>query len=345
MTFLAATDTPILTERRSSVLRYVVQEYIRTAQPVASATISLGVSPATIRNELSALEALGLLTHPHTSAGRVPTDAGYRYFVQHLMAESELNLSERSQIRGEFTSARNEMDQRLQVSTAVLARTAQSAALATAPRSARSHYKHIELVAIHGVKVLLVLVLSDGTVRQQLLDLDQPVEQAELRQTSNELNDRLTAYDAGEVIHATAVLSPFARQVAILIADVMRRLDSEISGQLYRDGLAQVLEEPEFSEGDSVRRIVQVFEQRSILEQVMGELDVERPLHILIAGDGRVPELRDISLILGRYGATDGATGLLGVVGPMRMDYDRSVGAVRFVAGLMSEFVEESYGP
>jgi heat-inducible transcriptional repressor len=155
----------------------------------------------------------------------------------------------------------------------------------------------------------------------------------------------LTAYDAGEVIHATAVLSPFARQVAILIADVMRRLDSEISGQLYRDGLAQVLEEPEFSEGDSVRRIVQVFEQRSILEQVMGELDVERPLHILIAGDGRVPELRDISLILGRYGATDGATGLLGVVGPMRMDYDRSVGAVRFVAGLMSEFVEESYGP
>jgi heat-inducible transcriptional repressor len=298
-------DSSAILERRRSLLRLVIQEYVRTAQPVGSQTIAqlaqLGVSPATIRNDLASLEADGMLTHPHTSAGRVPTEAGYRYFVHHLMMEAEPTPAERTRIRGEFSVARRDMEQWLHVSTAALARTSQSAALATAPRSARSRYKHMELVAIHGVKVLLVLVLNDGAVHQQLLDLDQPVEQ------------------------------------------------SEMSGQIYRDGLAQVLDTPEFSEGDGVRRIVQVFEQRSLLEQIISQIGGpggtgDDSVRVVIAGDGRVPELRQISLVLGRYGVGDQATGLLGIVGPMRMAYDRSVGAVRFVAGLMSEIVEETYG-
>ncbi len=346
-------DTPqTIQERRKRLLRIVVQEYVRTAQPVGSQTLALradvGVSPATIRNDLAALEAQGLLTHPHTSAGRVPTDAGYRYFVHHLMSESELTPAERSRIRKEFSQARQEIDQWLHVSTSVLARTAQSAALATAPRAVHSRFKHTEMVAIYGVKVLLVLVLHDGAVKQQLLDLDQPVEQSELSKTSNELNDRLAGMDTGEILAALPRLSPFARQVAMLACDLMQRLDSQLSGQIYRDGLAQVLQAPEFSEGDNVRRIVQVFEQRSLLEQIMGQLDDAtdgNTLRVVIAGDGRVPELRDISLVISRYGASDRASGVLGVVGPVRMAYDRSVGAVRFVAGLMSEMVDEMYGP
>jgi heat-inducible transcriptional repressor len=265
------------------------------------------------------------------------------------MMEAEPTPAERTRIRGEFSVARRDMEQWLHVSTAALARTSQSAALATAPRSARSRYKHMELVAIHGVKVLLVLVLNDGAVHQQLLDLDQPVEQSELSKTSNELNDLLASLDTAAVRSLMATLPPFARQVAMLVVEIMQRIESEMSGQIYRDGLAQVLDTPEFSEGDGVRRIVQVFEQRSLLEQIISQIGGpggtgDDSVRVVIAGDGRVPELRQISLVLGRYGVGDQATGLLGIVGPMRMAYDRSVGAVRFVAGLMSEIVEETYG-
>jgi heat-inducible transcriptional repressor len=342
-------ETIQLTERRKQLLRAVIQEYVRTAQPVGSNNIShntaLAVSPATIRNDLAALEAQGLLTHPHTSAGRIPTDAGYRYFVHHLLADSELPVDERQGIRLEFSLVRQELDQWLTTSTAVLARTSQNAALATAPRSMRSRYKHMELVAIYGVKVLMVLVLDDGTVKQQLLDLDQPVEQVELSKISNELNDRLSGQNTNEIDSLMTFLTPFARQVALLVTDVMSRLDNQVSGQIFRDGLAHMLDAPEFAGGENVRRIVQVFEQRSLLDQIVGELSDDHDVQVVIAGDGRMPELRDISLVIGRYGVSDRASGVLGVIGPVRMAYGRSIGAVRFVAGLMSEIVEEMYGP
>lgn len=340
---------PALTKRRQDVLRLVVQEYVRTAQPVGSQSGALlsqvDVSPATLRNELAALEQLGLLTHPHTSAGRIPTDAGYRYFVHQLMPTADLPAQERSSVRNELALVRQDPEQWLATSTALLARTTQSAALATAPRSVRNRFKHTELVAIFGAKVLLVLVLQDGSVKQQIFDLDQPMEQNALSETSNELNDRLSGLDAGEVEGALQKLTPFAQQVALLVASALHATDSQLSGQIYRDGLAQILEQPEFADGDPVRRIVRVFEERSLLEQIVGELGSNSDVRILIAGDGRVPELRDISLVISRYGVEDRATGMLGVVGPVRMAYGRSVSAVRFVAALMSEMVGEIYGP
>jgi len=337
-----------LAERRRRILNIVIQEFVQTAQPVGSSTIvqnyDLGVSAATIRNDLAFLEAEGLLTHPHTSAGRVPTDAGYRYFVQHLLTESELPHDERRAIRIQFRQARQELDQWLRLSTAVLARTSQSAALATAPRSARSHFKHLELVEIHDTKVLLVLVLQDGTVKQQLLDLDKPMEQSELSQVSNELNDHLSRANAELVTTKYLILSPFARQVAVLISEIMERIDNHMNGQIYRDGLVQILEAPDFAGADHVRKIVRVFEQRTLLEQVLGEYpDSTTDIQVVIAGEGRYAELQDISLVIGRYGVTDRATGVVGVIGPLRMSYGRTISAVRFVSGLMSEMVEDMY--
>ncbi len=294
---------------------------------------------------MASLEKEGLLTHPHTSAGRMPTDAGYRYFVQHLTATAELSGAERHSIRVQFSQARQEMDQWLRLSTSVLARATQSAALATAPRTSMSRYKHVELVAIRGIKVLLILVLEQGEVKQQLLDLDQPMEQNELSRVSNELNDQLAGLTMGAIGQRFFVLSLFARQVAVLVVDMMRRTDRQGSSQIYRDGLIQILDTPEFAEGENVRRIVQVFEEHSVLEQVVDEYADVDDIHVVISGDGRFAELRDISLVLARYGAIDRATGLLGVVGPLRMSYGHTMGAVRFVAALMSEMVEEMYGP
>jgi heat-inducible transcriptional repressor len=342
-------EPPALTPRQAKLLGIVIQEYVKSAQPVGSSAIvqhyDLGVSSATIRNDLATLEREGLLTHPHTSAGRVPTDMGYRYFVQHLLSDAELPTAERRDIRIQFRQARQELDQWLRLSTSVLARTTQAAALATAPRTSISRFKHLELVAIHGSKVLLILVLQEGAVKQQLLDLDQPVEQEELSRTSNELNAHLVGLSASAIAEKYSVLSPFAGQVAMLVTDLIAGMDRQQSSTIYRDGLMQILDAPEFAEGDNVRRIVQVFEEQSVLEQVVDQYGGMDDIHVVISGDGRFAELRDISLVLARYGVMDQATGLLGVMGPRRMLYGRSMGAVRFVAALMSEMVEEIYSP
>ncbi len=346
--------------RRRRVLSIVIQEYTQTAQPVGGATIAkkyaLGVSSATIRNDLAALEKEGLLTHPHTSAGRVPTDAGYRYFVQHLLAhpKAELSVQERQDIRGEFGQAREELDQWLRVSTAILARTSHGAALATAPRATRSRFKHLELVGIHDTKVLLVLVLQEGTVRQQLLDLDQPIGQSDLSAISNELNAKLQGLSADEInslgglVHQHDDTALLREQVFLLTGEIMGRIDHDGGGQIYRDGLTHILDAPEFSAGESahksVHKIVRVFEQHVLLEAILDEYRAVGGVQVVINGEGRFRELEDVSLVLGSYGVSEQATGILGVIGPLRMSYGRSIGAVRFVAALLSEKIEDMYG-
>ncbi len=338
----------VLTERQRQVLSLVIQKYVETAQPVGSTAIvnhhDLAVSPATIRNELAALERMGLLTHPHTSAGRVPTDLGFRFFVRHLLTEPALTLGEQDAIRRQFGMVRQEMDQWLRMSTTLLARASQGAAVATSPRSMRCRFKHMELVHIHSTKVLLVLVLHEGTVKQQLLDLAKEVEQHVLSRVSNELNDRLVGCDSTGVLQGMGPLLPFAQEVAVLVADTMQRLDQHGDGQVFRDGLAEVLRAPEFAEGENVRKIVQLLEQPALLEQVADDFQLLNTVHVVIAGDGRYEALRDVSLVVARYGVDNHVTGMLGVVGPVRMWYGRTIGAVRFVSDLMSEMVEDIYG-
>lgn len=337
-----------LTDRRRRVMRIVVQEYIQNAQPVSSKTIvdkyQLGVSPATIRNDLAALEEEGFLTHPHTSAGRVPTEAGYRYFVQYLLADEELPLAERRLIRTQLTTAHLDLDQWLRLTTSVLARTSQAAALATLPRASQSQFKHVELISIYGSRVIMVLVLQAGIVKQHLLDLEEPISQAELSQVSNELNEKLAAKSSAAILQSVQTLSPLAQHASLLITELMENLDQQVSHHIYRDGLAQVLEAPEFAEGDSVRTLVQVLEERTLLQQIVNEFGQQGTVQVVIAGDGRYTELQAVSIVIGRYGVAGRATGVLGVVGPLRMSYGRTIGAVRYVSSLMSDLVQEMYG-
>lgn len=338
---------PPLTERREQVLCLVIQEYIRSAQPVSSKTIAdnskLGVSAATVRNDMAALEKAGLLTHPHTSAGRIPTHIGYRYYVQNLIADAELPTSERKEIKSQFSLATAELDQWLRVSTSVLATASQSIALATQPKAIECRFKHIELVGIHEFKVLLVLVLKTGIVKQQLLDLDAPKTQDELSQISNELNDHLDSQTVKMAVKILPMLSPLAQEIAALVLELMNRLDTQSDEQIYRDGLVQVLDAPEFAEGDNVRNIVQILEEKTLINQLVDESASDGGIRVIIAGNGRYMELQEISVIMSPYGVADLATGVLGVVGPLRMSYSRTIGAVRYVATLMSDIVEEMY--
>lgn len=337
-----------LSDRQRTILSVVVQEYVETAQPVGSRVIAdkygLGVSPATIRNDLATLEKAGLLTHPHTSAGRIPTDAGYRYFVRHLLSNVSLPVPERRMIRHQFHQARQEIDQWLRLSTAVLARTSNAASLATLPRAIEARVKHLELIGIRDGVVLLVLVLQEGTVKQQLITLETDLEQDELSRISNELNESIKGLGGIEIEATLESLSPLANEMGALVAEMLAQMEGQLGERIYRDGLAEMLSAPEFIEGDNVRRVVQIFEKRSMLEEILDQLLEIEDVQVLIAGEGRFDELEDISLVIGRYGVGDRVTGLLGVIGPVRMPYGRTIGAVRYVSTLMSDLMLQIYG-
>lgn len=338
-----------VTPRQRTILGLVVREYVTTASPVSSRALveryGLSVSTATVRNELAWLEELGYLTHPHTSAGRVPTHLGYRYFVERLLEEVGLPLHERRTIAHQFHQARQDVEQWMPLAASVLARTARGAALVTAPQAAELRYKHLQLISTQGRSALLILVLRGGTVKQQMLTLVEPLNQAALDEASDRLNQLCNGLATDEIQARIRTLPPFEADVARLVVNIMQRTDIHAAESVYRDGLSEVLQQPEFSERERAQGLVRVMEERSFLEAVLADaLSPEvGSVRVLIGGEGRWDELRACSLVLSRYGVTGFVTGALGVVGPTRMFYGRAISAVRFVAGLLSDLVYDMY--
>lgn len=337
-----------LNPRRQAVLAIVVQEYIASAQPVGSRMVvqeyGLKVSSATVRNEMKALEEQGYLTHPHTSAGRVPTEEGYRYFVQHLLPDQPLAVDDQFTIQHLFHQVGREAEEWAQLAAAVLAHTSQMGALATPLRSDRCRFKHVELVEVRNGLALLVLVLHQGIVKQQMLSLDHRVSQEELSQLSNRLNDLLGGLTVGEIDARRLALPDLGQQVVSVIQSVMVREDNPGNEQIYREGLAHILTQPEFSQSEDAHQMVAVLEQPPLLGSIFENVRQREGVQILIGGDGRYEPLRSLSLVLSRYGVSDGASGVLGVVGPVRMQYGRTIPLVRYVSQVLSDLVEQWYG-
>lgn len=336
-----------LTLRQQKILALVVRHYVEMAQPVSSKVVAeqsgLGVSPATVRNEMAQLEELGYLTHPHTSAGRVPTEQGYRYFVQQLMGRVQLPLSERRTISHQFHQVRPDLEQWMRLAAAILARAGRGASLVAAPKSPASRFKHLELISLRETHVLLVLVLLGGIVRQQVLVLSQPADQAWLSTAANRLNEALKGRMAQEICGLLPGLSGFEGQVASLVAAAMERYDAHEMGQVYHAGVEEVLTQPEFSDLEGVRRVLQILEGQTILSQILDEVRQAGGVQVFIGGEGRWEELSEVSLVLSRYGDAEAAAGVLGLVGPMRMPYARAISAVQYVSGLLSDLLREFY--
>lgn len=343
---------PEMSPRRQAVLGLIIRSYIERGMPVGSKmfvqSYGLDISPATIRNEMAALEDMGYLTHPHTSAGRIPTESGYRYFVEHLLGETELPLPEQHMISHQFHQARLELDQWVRLAVAVLAHTTRKAALATPPRAHEVRFKHVELISLRDNVVLMVLVLLGGTVKQQMLTLEEAAEQETLSRLSNEINDRFRGKRAGEIEGAMQRMPASSRHtsrfILRVVSQLMAAVDRQADDALYRDGLLHILEEPEFALGGQARDIMQAIEGPSLNSIVNTAAPPQiGGVQVLIGGEGRWHEFTDLALVLSRYGVEGGASGLLGVVGPLRMTYDRTIGAVRYVAGLMSDLVGDWY--
>jgi heat-inducible transcriptional repressor len=338
-----------LTERQKTLLLLIIRDYIDSAQPIGSKRLAehyrLNMSSATIRNEMSALTEMGYLRQPHTSAGRVPTEEGYRYFVSEMMNDVHLPESVQHTISHQFHQSRPELDQWMTLAASVLANQSQGVSVVTAPHAQQAKFKHVELISTQGRQVLMVLVMMGGEVSQQILTLAEPVTQERLSQTATRLNGLLVGMSAQSISSMGARPDALDQDILLLILQDMRRFADQSSGEIYTDGLTNVLGEPEFAESDEARRALKIFEEPATLQDLLARTTVHSSiggLQVLIGGEGELDELRQCSLVIARYGVPGMATGALGVLGPMRMSYAKTIPTVRFVAGLLSELVSDT---
>ena len=345
-----------MNERRQLILKLVIQEFIETSTPVASELLvrkySLNVSSATIRNEMAALEDLGFLTHWHTSAGRAPTDAGYRYYVENLMDRTPLSATEQRTIRHQFYQVRSELDQWIQLAGAVLARTAQNASVVTPPRAYQARFKHLELIGIHDATVLLVLVLHDGTVRQQSFTLESARSQEDLSRSAGKLNERCHDAPIGKIEdalqHERASPQPTLDDVELLVLDLiakaMRQLEDQLNSQIYSNGLLEMLNQPEFAQVARVRQVLEMLQSGKGLGPLIPRVLASNGVQVIIGGEHSRDEMREYSVVLSRYGVADEVVGILGVIGPTRMAYPRTISTVRYISTVMSDLLGDMYG-
>ncbi len=337
-----------LSARKREILRRVVEEYVATGEPVGSRALveraAMQVSPSTVRSELAELESLGLLTHPHTSAGRVPTEAGYRLYAEELVDTLE---GRPGALDVDLRSMRDEVEDALRTTTESLSRTTRLLALVSAPSLETATIRHVEVLALQPASVMVVVITSAGGVTKRVFRLDAPADPGLLTWASDYLNDRLV----GERLGTSAVrrrleapdLEPRERAFLGIVAPALLRIGAEEGTQVYVGGAAGLLEEARAEELEATMRLLELLERRAaVLELVSEALEPRRPVvHVGPALEGG--QLHEVSLVGATYGIRTTPLGAVGLIGPLRMDYEKAIRTVRAAAFELSRFVEDVY--
>ncbi|MFK5634882.1 MULTISPECIES: heat-inducible transcriptional repressor HrcA [unclassified Ornithinimicrobium] len=336
-------------DRRLEVLRAIVQDYVRTSEPVGSKALlerhQLGVSAATVRNDMAVLEEEGLITAPHTSAGRIPTDAGYRLFVDRLSSVKPLTRAERTAIE-RFLDGAVDLDDVVLRTTRLLSSLTHQVAVMQYPSLSRSTVRHVELVPVGGTRLMVVLIVNTGRVEQRVVDVGRDLTGAE--QLVADLRQRVNAEAAGEALAAvpgrlaTVVdgVAPDDRPVAVAVARALAEaLDEQTEERVVLAGTANLAR----SGSDfptSLSSVLDALEEHVVLLRLMGSVSTLADLDAIavsIGGENPYEPLRTTSVISTRYGVSGG----LGIVGPTRMDYPQAMAAVRTVAHYVADILDE----
>ncbi len=341
--------------RSQAILRAVIEEYVTTAQPVGSQALvdryGLGVSSATVRSILAELEAAGLLSHPHTSAGRMPTDAGYRFYVESIVDAVPLPAVEQLMIRHQFGQVEFASEHWFRLAATTLAGLTRSAGLATPAKPRSAHIRRVDLVGVNERMASLILVLREGGIKQAVVNLDEvePIDQPTLNRVAGLLNEHLTDATGSRAATILARLPDddpvqrLARRVGERIVRILNEYDAASVEEVFSDGLLNVMEAPEFAQSDKLRQVFTALENRAYLGELVGSVAGSGTIHILIGAENPRAEMHDVSLVLASYGRPGQASGVVGVLGPTRMSYSQAIGTVRFVSGLMNELVDHLY--
>lgn len=339
-------SSTVLLARESTILQILVTRYIATALPVSSENIALseklGVSPATIRNAMARLEEEGYISRPHVSAGAMPTDKGYRFYIESFSDEGLLPKHEEHAMRQVFCYVGRGLEEWAYLATTVLSRRLRHVSLVMMPHSTQCHFKHVQLVSVQDITVLLVLVFKEMKLRRELMSLINPASQDELDEVSSKLNTCYAGFTSSEIDRADIDLSSVEYEVIRNIKRMMEEEDQQRYHEFYLDGMRHLVAHPELGAA-RVARLVEMLEDRALLGQVLSQLVKEPGLRVSIGSENPEEALRQCSVVTRRFGVPGGMEGAIGVIGPTRMPYMQVIPTVNCLSSVMTESMMELY--
>ena len=338
----------MITQRKTELLKTLVEEYIESANPVASESVArkhtLGVSPATVRNDMADLEEQGYITRPHHSAGAVPSDKGYRFYVEAISQVEELPTESQDTLRYQFTKAERDIEVWTRLAATLLAQLVNNVGLVTYPKEPESRLMRINLVPVQESLAFLILVLQEVKLRKQLIPLKEPLTSDNLQTVANRLSDSLSGLNRQEILAKTKDVSAFERSVTESVTDIMETEDRSLYSDHYIEGLRHLLSQPEFSDREKVREIVEALEDREIPRAVLAEAPEWGHMKVVIGEENRVTFLHPLSVVVCQYGLPGGGMGSISAIGPTRMEYSRAIAGVRFISSLMTDMLAQVHG-
>lgn len=336
-----------LSIRTETILKSIVEQYIARAVPVPSQNVlhnhGLDVSSATIRNEMMRLKREGYIIQPHTSAGSVPSDKGYRYYVETL-SNIRLPLNQQLMINHLFHQVETRLEEWARLTATLLANLSQNMAVVATAKSDSCIYKHLELVSIQNSTALLILVLQGAVVRQQLTIFDQPVSQEELSVVSNKLNSLFAGLTSSEIQDESQDLTELEKSIADCVLNIMKTEDKIEYETPYLDGLQFMFNQPEFTSTQQATTSLALTKNRDLLRIILPDKLTGRGVHVFIGKENKSEAIQNYSVVISQYGLPDVAIGCIAVIGPTRMHYARSIASVDYLAELLSGLIAWLYG-
>jgi heat-inducible transcriptional repressor len=338
-----------ITPRQSVLLRTVVEGHVELGQPVGSRWLAEQTGgewgPSTIRAELARLEELGLLAHPHTSAGRVPTDRGYRQYVDELMTEGNLPAVQRKKVKAELV--RRELDEAMQTTTEQLSQVTNLLAMVSAPPLGTTTIKHVEVLLLQPQVAMVVVITSTGGVTKRVVSYDEPVDPGLVDWAGSYLNETLGGMKIGARMINARLSDPSLGRVETeflaTLAPAFTELEDTAEHSLYVDGAARLLQEERVQDLSQINELMQLLERRKALLALMRHALAVPTVWLSIGAENERPELRSVSVVASGYGLANRRLGAVSVMGPVRMDYARAITSVQQAAAELSRFVEDIY--
>jgi heat-inducible transcriptional repressor len=340
-----------LNQRHAQVLGSVVEEFIRSAEPVGSHTLTrrrdLGVSPATVRTAMADLETLGFLVQPHTSAGRQPTDLGYRYYVDHLMPRRSVSARERLRLRRQIVDHDGgDLTAVLEFAAKALSASCQQVGIVVTPSFRSRVFRHIDFVLLRPGRVLVILVANSGVVDHRRVEAPEIESQAELDRMAAYLDELLEGLPLGAV--RDRILQEMAGERALydqlqqkaLHLGKLAVVDQPPQEDLFVGNRARLLDQPEFSDLTQMKVVFKALDKKGLILTLLDRAADAEPRHVLIGGENSVPDLGGCSVVSRKYGREGRTVGAVGVLGPTRMDYSRVIGMVECTARIIEDYLD-----
>lgn len=335
-------------ERKKKILRAIVQDYINTAEPVGSRTIAkkfdLGISPATIRNEMADMEEMGLIEQPHTSAGRIPLDAGYRYYVDCLMDQPKITSEEEAVIEQQVTKRIAEIQEVIASTSKLLSELTSLTSIVVSPQKTKSSFNQLHFLPYQPGQAIMVIVKDNGVVENQIVDIGENVTAEELQRISNIFNQKMKGHTLGDVRHSLLheIYSELTRQRSLIdhaLELVSAVFQEQKEDKVYLGGALNMLNQPEFKDVGKIKNLFQVFEEDEQVKKLI--VPASEGLSVTIGGENTLKELQDCSVIAATYQIDGEPLGSIGLIGPTRMDYSKAMAMVDYMTKTLTELLSK----